>query len=504
MTLTEARDTRHAPTEYASEPQSFWIATTSGGDLGVLDDGGLRLTWPQGAFTFPQLTPGVRAALVQVASGGAFEDELLALVQQQDGMQHISRLYLHLNQLMGRGRLTYTAQVAGEPVLRVRGMSPAFSVRYVPMLAEAQVVLSRFAVARREGDRLVLETPLVAARGEGSSWLAGAVVALLASPTTGRELVERLPQATLGEMLGLLQLLANLGVVVPIDAEGLTAEDRSEAMQQWGFTDLLFHSRSRFGRHDDLFGGNFRHAGKIEPLPAVRPPAGAPVISLPKPDLDAVRVVDPSLTDAIESRVSVREYGDDPITLPQLSEFLYRVARVRGEAVMNVTTPIGPVPMEVTSRPYPNGGASYELEFYLTVDRCAGLDRGIYHYDPRQHRLGRVREDGQHVDRMLWYAGLCAGGAKPQVLVSLGARFGRVGWKYDSIAYAAIQKNVGVVYQTMYLVATAMGLGACGLGSGDADMFAEAMGTDYLVESSVGDFMLGSLPNTTTAEPVHA
>lgn len=501
MTLTNARDTRQAPIEYAAEPQSFWIEASAGSDLSVLDDGGLRLAWPQGAFTFPALTPGLRAALVQVASGGAFEDDLLQGVQEQDGMQTISRLYLHLNQLMGRGRLTYTAQVAGEPVVRVRGMSPAFAMRYVPVQAESPMMLSRFAVVRREGDHLLLETPLVAARGESRSWLAGAMIAMLATPTTARELVERLSQVTLGEMLGLLQILANLGVVVPVDADGLTNEDRSEALQQWSVTDLLFHSRSRYGRHDDLFGGNFRHAGTIEPLPAVRPPGDGPLIALPIPDLDAARATDPSLTDAIESRVSVRTYGDDPITLPRLGEFLYRVARVRGESVMQVNTPIGPVPMEVTSRPYPSGGASYELEFYLTVDRCDGLARGIYHYDPLRHGLTLVRADGQHVDRMLWYAGLCSGGAKPQVLVSLGARFGRVGWKYDAIAYAAIQKNVGVVYQTMYLVATAMGLAACGLGSGDADMFADAIGTDYLVESSVGDFMLGSLPTTT---PVHA
>jgi SagB-type dehydrogenase family enzyme len=69
-----------------------------------------------------------------------------------------------------------------------------------------------------------------------------------------------------------------------------------------------------------------------------------------------------------------------------------------------------------------------------------------------------------------------------------------VSWKYDALAYRTILKDVGVLYQTMYLVATAMGLAACALGSGNADLFATAAGTDYFVEASVGDFVLGIPP----------
>ena len=52
------------------------------------------------------------------------------------------------------------------------------------------------------------------------------------------------------------------------------------------------------------------------------------------------------------------------------------------------------------------------------------------------------------------------------VLLILGARFQRVSWKYASIAYSLTLKHVGVLYQTMYLVATAMGLAPCGVGCG--------------------------------------
>jgi SagB-type dehydrogenase family enzyme len=74
-------------------------------------------------------------------------------------------------------------------------------------------------------------------------------------------------------------------------------------------------------------------------------------------------------------------------------------------------------------------------------------------------------------------------------------------WKYATISYAATLKNVGVLYQTMYLVATGMGLAACGLGSGNSDLFAEAAGTNYYMETSVGEFMLGTIPESEELPP---
>ena len=44
----------------------------------------------------------------------------------------------------------------------------------------------------------------------------------------------------------------------------------------------------------------------------------------------------------------------------------------------------------------------------------------------------------------------------------------------------------------MYLVATAMDLAPCGVGSGDADLFAKVAGLNYYAETSVGEFVIGS------------
>jgi oxazoline/thiazoline dehydrogenase len=84
-------------------------------------------------------------------------------------------------------------------------------------------------------------------------------------------------------------------------------------------------------------------------------------------------------------------------------------------------------------------------------------------------------------------------GTPTQLLLVFTARFRRMSWKYEGNAYALILQEVGVLYEAMYLVATAMHLAPCAVGGGDAAHFASIIGTDPLEEASVGAFTLGSL-----------
>src|SRR5262249_27047838 len=155
------------------------------------------------------------------------------------------------------------------------------------------------------------------------------------------------------------------------------------------------------------------------------------------------------------------------------------VARVRDRWHAEVATRAGPVRMDFTSRPYPVGGSLYELELYPVVNRCSQVSPGMYHYDPVRHRLTRSCGSDGGWRELLRDAAGSAGAVEDdlQVLLVLAARFPRVAWKYESIAYSLTLKHVGVLFQTMYLVATAMGLGACAVGCGDSDRFARAVGT---------------------------
>jgi SagB-type dehydrogenase family enzyme len=348
--------------------------------------------------------------------------------------------------------------------------------------------LSRFAYLRRseEGD-LRMENPTRPARVTVLEPAIASALASLAAPMTLEGLAAVLPSSLPISPETLLTLLSIAGAIERCDDSGTGPEERSEVLQQWEFHDLLFHTRSRMGRHSEPMGGLFRFKDILPPPEVTKPdPWLDRAIALPRPDLARVAAADPPLTQVLEVRRSIREQDfQRPITLAQIGEFLYRSARIRG----TFPTSIG----EFTTRPYPGGGAAYELEIYLTVNVCEDLARGLYYYDPGAHALALVHPPDAEVEGLLDDAWLSAARqCRPQVLITLCSRFQRLSWKYSGMAYATSLKNVGVLVQTFYLVATAMGLAGCALGLGNADRMARLTGTDFFVESSVGEFMLGT------------
>ena len=288
----------------------------------------------------------------------------------------------------------------------------------------------------------------------------------------------------------LVALLDAAGLLTRLGPGTRSAEDRDPALRTWEFADLLFHARSRLGRHDAPAGATFEHLGRLPPLPAVKQRA-ARGIPLPRPTLRRVARSDPSLTAVLERRRS-RRGPAAPLSLAQLGEFLFRAARVRRRRRASAR-----LPYQTSSRPYPSGGACYPLELYLAVRQCRGLAAGLYHYDPLGHRLEPVPDGAAHVDALLGDTRQEFGAGAAPVLFVITARFARVSWKYRSMAYSVLLKDVGVLMQTMYLVATAMGLSPCAVGCGDAERSARALGTPYLEESSVGEFLLGGRPRRT-------
>jgi SagB-type dehydrogenase family enzyme len=148
---------------------------------------------------------------------------------------------------------------------------------------------------------------------------------------------------------------------------------------------------------------------------------------------------------------------------------------------------------EAADRPYPSGGALHELEIYPLITQCRGAPPGLWHYAAADHQLEHVADPGRATNALVT-AARAAGTmvTDPQVVLIVAARFGRVMWKYDVMAYSLILKHVGVLYQTIYLVGTAMGLAVCGLGGGDAADFTVASGLDYHAEGSVGELVVGT------------
>src|SRR5262249_21962013 len=128
----------------------------------------------------------------------------------------------------------------------------------------------------------------------------------------------------------------------------------------------------------------------------------------------------------------------------------------------------------------------------LAVDKCGGLDRGFYHYDPDGDALVPIDARAHGLEAVLTGGRLSMGGsAAPQNLIPVVRRFGRMSWKLHPIRYGLILKDVGVLTQTLYLLATDLGLGGCAIGSVNIDLFTRMTGIEFHIEGPVGQFALG-------------
>jgi SagB-type dehydrogenase family enzyme len=439
------------------------------------------------------LPPGVRRAFCALADGWASEARLERIVEQRDGVSGVSTWYYYLDRLDEAGLLRYAIRDGRKTVARLRALAlPPRHAR--PLVSGEEYVLSRFAYLRRDGADLVLESPLSFARVDLTDPRAADVVTRLTRPHTLSE-ISAAPNS-LAAAPELIALLRRAGILAVRTLSGNPDDEASDSLAQWDFADLQFHARSRLGRHDYPLGATFDGLGHRPPLPAIKPPMSDRIIHLQAPDLARLCDLDVPFTRVLEGRRSMRTYGDRPITAAQLGEFLFRVARVKDRIGADANR----CPYETTRRPYPSGGACYPLELYLVVTRCDGLEPGSYHYDPASHVLEWLSDLCPSAEKLVGATTTATGGgARPDVLIIVAARFGRVTWKYRSIAYATVLKDFGALLQTMYLVATAMGLAPCAIGAGDSEAFARVTGLPFAEEGSVGEFALGSQSATRLA-----
>ena len=115
-------------------------------------------------------------------------------------------------------------------------------------------------------------------------------------------------------------------------------------------------------------------------------------------------------------------------------------------------------------RTSPSGGGLHPIEVYPIVTNVASVDSGVYHYSVQRHSLVKLSPARPDDARQLATAFMCGQRYFGDAHVSfvLTARFYRNHWKYGrhQKAYAGILMDAAHLSQTLYLVATQLGLGA--------------------------------------------
>lgn len=465
-------------------------------EVRVDDAGVVEITVIVFTYRFDSLTPGVVEAIRRLAAGHTSEAELAEIVTSLDGDLGVLGWKKTLIRFIQMGLIIRSLWSEGSKAIEM--IPDAF-----PMMSDSidvhpttVISLSRFALIHLVDGALELQTPRSGWRVRLLHPDLAAFVATLAEPRS----LDAQVAGSIGrsgfdaeQLAAFAGMLARAGLLVShADADSPSSESVDPALRFWSFHDLLFHERTRIGRTRRPFGGTYPYVGTdVEPLPFERNSSEG-AIKLPVPTAAMLDQRASAFFDVLDARQSIRDFDDEnPVSLVEISEVLWRASRVRGIEPNQYG--------DIIDRPYPAGGGMHELDIYVAVRLVDGLAPGLHRYDAVANTLVPVAEESANYWN--WFHMVPAWPepqTQPQALLVLSARFGRVMWKYESMAYALVLKDTGVLMQTLCLTTEALGLGGCALGAGDSEGFARLAGLNPYSETSVGEFALGRPARTST------
>lgn len=194
----------------------------------------------------------------------------------------------------------------------------------------------------------------------------------------------------------------------------------------------------------------------------------ATIISLPQPRID----VGPNLWKVLLKRRSIRAYSHSPLPLEKLSNLLWATQGITDQ------------PFSSWYRTAPSAGALHPIDTYLLVNRVEGLGSGIYFLHVQDFSLERKSQGD--FSRQIAQAALDQHIAREAAVVFIWvAVIPRSRQKYRQRAYRYIYLDCGHIGQNLYLAATAMGLGCCGIAAFFDDEVNNLVGVDGQEETAI-------------------
>ncbi|MBT9317217.1 SagB/ThcOx family dehydrogenase [Leptothoe spongobia] len=257
-------------------------------------------------------------------------------------------------------------------------------------------------------------------------------------------------------------LLFILAIATGIGFERFVTPQKSigpgEANQDIG---LLYHRWSQPGYGETI--ATILNWGQQPALYKTYP--NSQIIELPSVELsDPSSITTLDLATTITQRRSRRRYNTQSrLSLKQLSQLLFLAQGITWD--------------EREFRTVPSSGALYPLEIYPVVHRVDGLEPGLYHHAVEKHQLELVKAGD--LRQPLIKAGLNQDFlGEAQVCFVVSGIFQRTRWKYHERTYRYVLMEAGHLGQNLYLAATALGLGVCGIGAFFDDPLNELLGID--------------------------
>ena len=180
------------------------------------------------------------------------------------------------------------------------------------------------------------------------------------------------------------------------------------------------------------------------------------IIQLPTPNFKS----NTSIEEALQKRRSVRDYSNEPLSLPEVSQILWAAQGITDKTYGLRTSP--------------SAGALYPLEVYLVAANVRDLPAGIYKYYLQDHSIKKISEGDKRT--AISNAALRQDAIEnSSAMIIITAIYERTSVKYGKRGERYINMEVGHVGQNIYLQAVSLGLGTVMIGAFDDEALKKAL-----------------------------
>jgi SagB-type dehydrogenase family enzyme len=179
-----------------------------------------------------------------------------------------------------------------------------------------------------------------------------------------------------------------------------------------------------------------------------------------------------SFTEVLQRRKSIRVFSTQQLSKADLAFLLW------------ASTGIQRIERGYEFRTAPSAGALYPIETYIAANNVEEIEKGIYHYNIRDHLLEEIKVGnfGNDLAHSALDQNMCA---KASVVFIWTAFFSRSKWKYAQRAYRYIYLDAGHIAQNLALAAASITCGSCQVGAFFDDEINSILGIDGAEESSI-------------------